>query len=324
MWAAVKDTTNILALEAFRQRYGRENPVYDRLAEERIEALKKHAMVAPPAPPKPPVLAFDPNRAPVPLTAAEERSLKPKDSFKECQSCPEMVVVPAGSFMMGASASEIAALKKEYANPAVLDQEAPQRKVTIARPFAVGKFEVTFAEWYACLAEGGCTHRPDDNGWGRGKRPVMRVSWIDITGQYLPWLSRKTGKTYRLLSEAEWEYAARADTTTRYAFGDTINTSQAQLSAVRTAEVGSFPANKFGLHDMHGNVWEWVEDGWHPDYKGAPLDGTVWASGDVSLRVLRGGAFNFPDPHYLRSAIRFRVQPTGRSNNGGFRVARTL
>jgi formylglycine-generating enzyme required for sulfatase activity len=207
------------------------------------------------------------------------------------------------------------------------NDEGPQHKVTIARPFAVGKFEVTFAEWDACVAAGGCQHRPGDQGWGRGRRPVINVTWHDAK-EYVAWLSRKTGKSYRLLSEAEWEYVARAGTTTRYAFGDIIGKSQAQFSegdwgsAGKTVEVGSFPANKFGLHDMHGNVWEWVEDAWHPSYQGAPANGSVWLGGDTSLRVLRGGSWGNV-PRYLRSASRNRIQPTDRGIGIGFRVART-
>ena len=158
--------------------------------------------------------------------------------------------------------------------------EGPQWWVTIARSFAVGKFEVTFAEWDACVSAGGCSHRPETE-WGRGKQPVMRVSWDD-TQQYVGWLSRHTGKTYRLLTEAEWEYAARAWTTTRYAFGDTISKSQAQFSegtwgsAGKTVAVGSFRPNAFGLYDMHGNVWEWVQDCWNDSYNGARRTDRRW------------------------------------------------
>ena len=157
---------------------------------------------------------------------------------------------------------------------------------------------------------------------------MIGVSWHDAK-EYAAWLSRKTGKTYRLLSEAEWEYAARAGTTMRYAFGDTIGKSQAQYSedasgsAGKTAEVGSFPANKFGLHDLHGNVWEWVEDAWHPNYQGAPGDGSVWAGGDTSLRVQRGGSW-LSFPVVLRSASRHWYRPSNRYRDLGFRLARTL
>jgi formylglycine-generating enzyme required for sulfatase activity len=230
-----------------------------------------------------------------------------------------MVVVPAGSFTMGSPAPQSGGRRND---------EGPERRVTIARPFAVGKYEVTFAEWDACAAEGGCKREIQDNGWGRGRRPVINVSWLEAK-EYVAWLSRKTGKAYRLLSEAEWEYAARAGTTTRYAFGDTIAKSQAQFSegqsdsAGSTVEVGSFPPNRFGIHDMHGNVWEWVEDNWHPDYQGAPFDGSVWQGGDTILRALRGGSWRFR-PDDLRSGNRFSGPWSGRRIDVGFRIARTL
>ena len=179
--------------------------------------------------------------------------------------------VTMGEFLMGSPAGE----KDRSAN------EGPQRKVTIAKPFAVGKFEVTFAEWDQCVVAGGCKNNPGDEGWSRGKRPVINVSWNDITNEYLPWLSGKSGKTYRLLTEAEWDYAARAGTTTAYSFGDSITKAQVQFSGnsfastQQTVEVGNFPGNVFGLHDMHGNVWEWVEDCWIDSYNGATLDGSA-------------------------------------------------
>jgi formylglycine-generating enzyme required for sulfatase activity/tetratricopeptide (TPR) repeat protein len=259
------------------------------------------------------------DRPAAPLAAAEERALKPKDSFKECVDCPEMVVVPAGTFIMG-SPGKIG-----------LDMgEGPQRKVTIARRFAMGKFEVTITEWDACAAEGGCKYRANDQGWGRGKRPVINVSWVDITQEYLPWLSRKTGRTYRLPTEAEWEYAARAGTTTRYAFGDTITTRQAQFTEdpkakhSGTVEVGSFQPNKFGLHDMHGNVMEWVQDCWNVlGYAGAPKDGTAWTAGDCAMRPLRGGSWWHQSVN-IRSASRGGWRATSRDFVMGFRVFRAM
>jgi formylglycine-generating enzyme required for sulfatase activity len=230
-------------------------------------------------------------------------------SFRDCRDCPEMVVVPAGEFMMGSPPSEAGGVF-----------ESPQHKVTITRPFAVGKYEATFAEWDACVADRGCKHRPYDQ-WGRGRRPVINVSWNDAK-EYVAWLSSKTGKPYRLLSEAEWEHAARAGTTSRYAFGDTITASQAQFDAQETVEVGSFPANGFGLHDLHGNVMEWVEDTWHEGYQGAPADGSVWQGGDMFKRVLRGGSWY--DTDFLRSASRYYDRAGLRGGNVGFRVARTL
>jgi formylglycine-generating enzyme required for sulfatase activity len=149
-----------------------------------------------------------------------------------------------------------------------------------------------FAEWDGCVAAGGCKHRPGDDGWGRDRRPVIFVTHKEIANEYLPWLAQKTGKKYRLLSEAEWEYAARSGTTTMYAFGDSISAKQVQFSesklgsAGKTAEVGSFQPNSFGLYDMHGNVWEWVEDTWHA-YHRAPVDGT--ARSGCAHRVMATG-----------------------------------
>ena len=240
--------------------------------------------------------------------------------FRDCDVCPEMVVVPAGSFMMGSPPSE------EGRD----DDEGPVHRVMIAEPFAAGKYEVTFEEWDACVSGGGCSgYRPGDHGWGRGRRPVIDVSWKDAQA-YVAWLSRKAGKEYRLLSEAEWEYAARAGTTTRYHWGDDVGRDRANCygslcgdSWEYTAPVGSFGANGFGLHDMHGNVWEWVEDCWN-GYAGAPSDGSAWESGNCGMRVLRGGSWNF-NPRFLRAADRVRIF-TGYRNlsYGGFRVARTL
>ena len=253
--------------------------------------------------------------------ARERAAMRPGKVFRDCPECPEMVVVPAGSFMMGSPSSE-----RSRGN-----DEGPQHGVTIPEPFAVGKYEVTFAEWDACVAAGGCNgHRPGDRGWGRGQRPVIDVNWGDAKA-YVGWLSRKTGERYRLLSEAEWEYAARAGTRTRYHWGHSIGRNQANCDGCgsrwddeKTAPVGSFPANGFGLHDVHGNVWEWVEDCWHGSYAGAPTDGRAWATGgDCERRVLRGGSWNFI-PWFLRSAFRFRLTAGGRLYSFGFRVARTL
>jgi formylglycine-generating enzyme required for sulfatase activity len=322
VWSTVKDSKSIAALEMFRRQYGDANPVYDRLAGARIEELRKQ-QVALATPPRATPSRCDHVQVGV-GTLGEVLCIKPgSGSFRDCWGwnnddlCgPEMHVVPSGEFVMGSN---------EY------ESARPLRGVTISRPFAVGKYEVTFAEWDACFAAGGCKHRPGDEGWGRGKRPVIQVSWHDAK-EYTAWLSRKTSRTYRLLSEAEWEYAARAGTTTKYAFGDTIARGQAQFSegtpwdAERTVEVGSFRANKFGLHDVHGNVQEWVEDGWHSSYEGAPVDGSVWLGGDPTYRVLRGGSWKeMPAFLTLTSAFRYRGDPVRiRNIDVGFRVARTL
>ena len=159
---------------------------------------------------------------------------------------------------------------------------------------------------------------------GRGSRPVVNVSWED-TQLYVEWLSRKTGKRYRLLSESEWEYAARAGTTGRYHWGNRISPSRANYGGKvgKTVPVGSYAANGFGLHDVHGNVWEWVGDCWSGSYEGAPVDGSVWEAGDCGRSVLRGGAWH-STPGFVRSANRNRIPSGDRDYYIGFRVARTL
>jgi len=255
-----------------------------------------------------------------PLSPERERALKPRDSFKECDKCPEMIVVPAGSFAMGSPATE---------NGRDIDEE-PQHSVTIAKPFAVARFDLTFDEWDACVADSSCDgYKPQDLGWGRGRRPVINVSWDNATA-YLMWLSHKTGKTYRLLTEAEWEYAARAGTTTAYYWGNEIGKGNAncdgcgsQWDNEQTAPVGSFAANAFGLYDMAGNLWQWLQDCYHENYKEASTDGSAWNSEACTSRVIRGGSW-ISKPPLLRSAGRFRNSPDDRGNLLGFRVSRAL
>ncbi len=254
------------------------------------------------------------------LTAAQERALKPGDPFKECSDCPEMIVAPAGRFTMGSPAGQGG------------DSERPAHEVTIAKPFAVAKFALTFDEWDGCAAHGDCNPHVSDKKWGRGRRPTINVSWDDAQ-TYVKWLSRITGKDYRLLSEAEYEYAARAGTETKYPWGDDIKLDGKPMAncdgcggewgSKQTAPVGSFPANAFGLYDMVGNVWEWTEDCWHEHYDGAPTDGSPWTSGDCDTPVVRGGSWSlFPDN--LRSALRSGADSDLRADSLGFRVARTL
>jgi formylglycine-generating enzyme required for sulfatase activity len=243
-------------------------------------------------------------------------------AFKDCAGCPQMLVIPAGEFTMGSPPSEQGA--------------ETQHRVTIAAPFAVGKFEITFDEWGACVKDGGCDgYWPDDQHWGRGKRPVIDVSW-EKAKAYVSWLSAKTGKTYRLLSEAEWEYAARAGTTTTYYTGDSLSPRAANydgsedgsgpsdVNRKKTMPVGSFPPNAFGLHDMHGNVIEWVEDCWHDDYTAAaPTDGSAWLEGNCDGRVMRGGSWEDFQTE-LRSGARLGEFKDQSSYADGFRVARSL
>jgi len=241
--------------------------------------------------------------------------------------CPELVVIPAGSFLMGSPPDE-----EERQ-----DAEGPQHRVIIAR-FAIGKYAVTFAE-YDHFCEVAKREKPADEGWGRGRQPVINVSWRDAQA-YVKWLSQDTGQSYRLPTEAEWEYACRAGTTTPFSFGRTISPTQANYDGnytyangakgtyrQRTVAVGSLPANPWGLHEMHGNVWEWVEDIWHGDYSGAPIDGSAWTDREGiysgSNRVVRGGSW-FDDPGGCRSAGRSRSGPDNRGGWLGFRLARTL
>ena len=254
-----------------------------------------------------------------PLTPERERALRPKDTFKECANCPEMVVLPSGSYTMGSPPSE----------RGHNDNEGPQHNVTIAKAFAVGKFDVTFDEWTACVAGGGCDgYKPPDQGWGRGRRPVI-ADWYDAKN-YVTWLSKTTGKTYRLLSKSEWEYAARAGTTTAYYWGDNIGTNNAncescgsQWDKQQTAPVGSFSPNQFGLYDMAGNVDQWLEDCFNDSYDNAPTDGSAWTSGDCKNQIVRGGDF-YSEPVAIRSASRGRLPTNAQWQFLGFRVGRTL
>jgi formylglycine-generating enzyme required for sulfatase activity len=253
------------------------------------------------------------------LGAAAERALKPGDRFKECaKDCPEMVVIPAGEFTMGSPASE----------PGRGDDEEPQHRVVFVKPLAVARFEVTFDDWDACVAHGDCV-RVTDAGYGRGRQPVINVTWFDAQ-QYAAWLSRMTGRPYRLLSEAEFEYAARAGTLTAYPWGDDIGRNNANCVRCgsewdnrQPAPVGSFAANRFGLHDMHGNLLQWVEDCYHDSYTGAPSDGSAWTEVDCARRVVRGGQWD-GNPQDLRSAFRYNLTPDDRDSVLGFRLARTL
>ena len=260
------------------------------------------------------------------LTPQAEQGLKPKDSFRECSPepgkdyCPEMIVVPAGSFTMGSPPTE----KGHDAN------EGPQHQVTIRKPFAVSKFALTFDEWDACVDFGACTAGATDLGWGRGQHPMINATWDDAK-RYVAWLSRMTGKPYRLLTEAEYEYVARAGTQTAYPWGKDVGTNNANCNGcgsrwdgAQTAPVGSFAANEFGLYDVAGNAMQWVEDCYHPNYTDAPADGSAWTrGGDCTRRIDRGGSWH-DAPDYVRSAARDRGTSDRRGYDLGFRVARTL
>ncbi|MCU4178188.1 SUMF1/EgtB/PvdO family nonheme iron enzyme [Bosea sp. BH3] len=254
------------------------------------------AAVAPPAPP--PAAA-----APAaPVAAGPQR---------DCTGCPELAAIPAGTFQMGSND--------------LYEFEKPVHPVTV-KAFLLGTREVSYEEWDLCVDQGGCNHRPDDRGLGRGKRPVTDIHWNDANA-YLSWLSARTGKRYRLPTESEWEYAARAGTATTYAWGQTMVKERANCNGCndqprRSAiAVGQFPPNSFGLYDMAGNAAEWVADCWSESYRSTPRDGSAYTVPACRERVLRGGSFN-NDPRYLRSAARFKYDADVRFYTNGFRVAR--
>jgi formylglycine-generating enzyme required for sulfatase activity len=193
----------------------------------------------------------------------------------------------------------------------------------------LGKYEITFDEWEACAQELGCKEVPDDHGWGKGRYPIINLTYQDI-GDYLAWISKKTGQTYRLPSEAEWEYAARAGTTTEYWWGDDVGKNNANCrkcgskwSGHGSAPVGSFEANPWGFHDMHGNAWEWVADCWTPHYALAPTDGSARLDGNCKQPVTRGGSWYY-FPKLSRSAYRYKNDVNVFSYNISFRVLREM
>jgi formylglycine-generating enzyme required for sulfatase activity len=274
------------------------------------------------------------------------KALLPGSTFQDCEVCPEMVVIPAGSIRIGAPFAEGG------------DDEWPIHNVVISRLFAVGKYEVTrfefamFVEATKYSIDFSCRYLAEV-GWEAGvswrnpgfrqtnRDPVVCVNWDDAKA-YVAWLSQKTGMSYRLPSESEWEYAARAGGLDRYFYGDSVtmlckygngvdassdfkwrNRTCKDDYGTGTAPVGSFLPNKFGLYDTIGNVWEWIEDCWNEDYFGAPADGTSWNTGDCSNRGTRGGSW-LNDPRFLRSAHRNRLFNGYRKNNTGFRVVREI
>jgi formylglycine-generating enzyme required for sulfatase activity len=370
-WGDIKDLKDVAVFEAFRKQYGQANALYDTLASQRIDELKRAqtasnggtapslwpwtsgkpaeaekpqdtqtrpvlaakdtqvAVVAPPRPASAPTISDEPVCEGLLVAAGQSKvqpCIKPGSGafFKDCPDCPEMVVVPSGSFTMGSPESE----------PERLYGEGPEHKVTISEPFAVGRFAVTFAEWDACAHDGGCGgHEPSDQGWGRSNMPVINVSWNDAQA-YVKWLSEKTGRRYRLLSEAEREYAARAGKKSPFWWGAYITPEQANYNGDytynggakgvfrgKTTPVQSFDPNPWGLYQVHGNVWEWVEDCRHDNYDSAPSDGSAWTTGECRVRSLRGGSWN-RRPQDLRAAFRDKGGfPNDRYYGIGFRVA---
>ncbi|HSM39239.1 MAG TPA: SUMF1/EgtB/PvdO family nonheme iron enzyme [Afifellaceae bacterium] len=244
-----------------------------------------------------------------------DKDLVPGAIFRDCNFCPQMVVVPADTFTMGLSENGA--------------KDSPPTAVTIAKRFAIGKYEITFDEWDACAKGGGCgTYIPDDNGWGRGKQPAINISWNDARA-YAIWLSGRTGKSYRLPSEAEWEYAAQAGSTLRFPWGNDINPDNANYGTLRerTLPVGSFDANAFGLYDVIGNVSEWVSDCYEADaYRThGRYPEPVGRSADNCHRVLRGGSWtSMAQPYLIRTSRRRAASADGRYKFNGFRILREI
>ncbi|HUF19517.1 MAG TPA: SUMF1/EgtB/PvdO family nonheme iron enzyme [Burkholderiales bacterium] len=266
-------------------------------------------------------------------STAAQGLTEPGTEFQECDACPVMVVIPAGSYLMG---SPPAPWGRFY-------REGTVRTVTFPRPFALGKYEVTFEQWAPCVAEGKCEEVKDE-GWGRGRRPVINVNWLQAKA-YVDWLANKTGKPYRLPSEAEWEYAARAgagqtrffdlpaervcehanlhDLTANKKFGYEWEHVPCSDGSAETAPVGSFRPNAFGLHDMLGNVWEWTMDCSRPVWRDLPKDGSPWLRGDCTERAFRGGSWLELPPVFLLQGHRYKYIKA-QYKDLGFRVARTL
>ena len=261
--------------------------------------------------PSPPIERADPKKAPAQLAKAEPPppplpvasiSSPAGFAFRDCDFCPELVVVPKGEFMMGSNTHP---------------HDKPAHKVRLLYPFAIGQYEVTYAEWDRCVDAGACRYRPPHQ--GSASDAIGNLSWDDAK-TYLKWMSEKTGQTYRLPSEAEWEYAARAATAKRFWWvGETGSHNCNDCGSGATDKLpaaGSHKPNPFGLYDTAGNMAEWVEDCWNESYQGAPADGSAWAEGNCSLRGLRGGAFG--------NSSRFRYDSDVRYEANGFRVLREL
>ena len=297
LWESVKDSRDVNEFKVYLNKFPK--GLFADLANTRMKALSSSdgrpvAMALPPVQPTP-----------------VARPVQPGTTFKDCDDCPEMVVIPSGTFMMGTKGDPFAKI------PSPKDEQ-PQHAVSI-RSFSIGKYEVTQEQWYSVMGN------TPSNFKGR-TLPVEQVSWND-TQEFIQKLNAKTGKTYRLPTEAEWEYAARAGSQTEFSFGDNANDLGKYAwfsgnSSNQTHPVGEKLPNAFGLYDMHGNVWELTQDCWNLSYISAPVDGSAWTNGDCPRRVLRGGSWG-DDPQILRSAFRYGNSSAYRFNYFGFRVART-
>lgn len=302
LWDSVKESRDANEVRAYLERFPR--GLFSGVARARVAALDKA---------EPQMAMARPPQTSAPTPTPPSSAFKVGSVFKDCEDCPEMVVIPAGTFWMGSKANPIAATQPSH-------DEQPQHAVSI-RSFALGKLEVTQEQWYAMMGN------LPSNFKGR-TLPVEQVSWHDAQ-EFIRRLNAKSGQNYRLPSEAEWEYAARAGSPTNYSFGDDPKQLGrfawfAGNSGNMTQPVGEKMANNFGLYDMHGNVWEWTQDCWNDNYAGAPADGSAWTAGDCSTRVARGGSW-FVNPQDLRVTNRGRYAAAFRLlSSVGLRVARTL
>ena len=339
-WDSIKDSKHPSDYEAYLQAYpnGRfatlahariaqlreatpkaETPAAEKPAE-RPRAAEKKAVPQPPPPKRETEQAKPPPSVAPSAPQAEKPSekLPPKtiatQEVKDCPGCPVLIALPAGAFTMGSNTSD--------------PSEKPAHQVSIAKPFAIGKYEVTVEQWDACVQASACSRITIDGNLSKTS-PVRDVSWDDAQ-QYAQWLAKTTGKPYRLPTEAEWEYAARGGTSTRYWWGEQMRSGMANCKGCGDpwqkegpVNVGSFPANPFGIHDVNGSVWEWVADCWHNSYKGAPADGNAWDEPNCRARVIRGGSWR-EEASYMPSSTRFKYDASVRHSQNGFRVARAM
>jgi formylglycine-generating enzyme required for sulfatase activity len=317
-WESIKDSNHASDYEAYLKAYP--NGRFAPLARARIERLRAAAPkneTPPPAARPAPAPKATPEQArpappPKPAPTEQAPAAAGASAVKDCAVCPELIALPPGTFTMGSNTSD--------------PSEKPAHHVTINKPFAIGKYEVTVEQWDACVNAGACMRVT--NGGNRPKNtPVRDISWDDAQ-QYVKWLAQLTGKPYRLPTEAEWEYAARGGTSTRYWWGEQMRKGTANCKDCgepwqqdSPAPVGSFAANPYGLYDMNGSVWEWVSDCWHNAYKGAPADGRSWDEPNCRVRVIRGGSW-LEGASYMLSSTRFKYDANVRQSQNGFRVAR--
>jgi len=334
-WESIKDSKDVGDYEAYLQAYPKGR--FAALAKSRIERLRAAAKPEAPAEaakPAPPPKVSAPEKPRAPKPAPEQARPAPKEKteppppvarpeqpapkvargaeVKDCEACPVLVSVTPGAFTMGSNSGD--------------PSEKPAHQVSIGTPFAIGKYEVTVEQWNACVEGGGC---PRIASAGAPGTPIRDVSWDDAQ-QYVKWLSSTSGKPYRLPTEAEWEYAARGGTTSRFWWGEQMKPGHANCkdcgepwSQDGPAKAGSFAANPYGLHDVNGSVWEWVADCWHNSYKGAPSDSRAWDAAGCRERVIRGGSWR-DGSGYMPSSTRFKYGASVRHSQNGFRVARDL